>query len=305
MREVLPAAEGQRIYWAFIGDAPHSWFTKKNDISDYVDGLINQITDQLNTSSFFLENDFYWEDGTTHADKKNMWMTINNPPLPEEQPRLPVSIVDGKYLTTPRDIETAYSELNLDWRRTRDDKILRRIRDIRSDKIQYEKNLEGLRSNDKVLRDKVTAISGRLYPPFPDTALYSSIFKSHEPGKIPDLTLAALFSAIESNTIYYHQELGKYNQLKKEECHLLEKFQQVQTRMKLWIARERIRLIAWELFHTKAYDDEDFKYSLREITETVPHHPSVVPPPTRTFQCVDFCQCEAGCTNLIRSEYKK
>jgi len=244
----------------------------------------------------------------TNAQKKEYWKTINKPPSADEQPRIPVSIIDGQYFTTAREIETAYWDLNLDWKRTRDDKILRRIRDIRSDQIQYEKNLEALRDNDKVLRDKITTISGKLYPPFPDTALYSSIFKGHEPGKAPDLTLAALFAAIESNTIYYHQELGKYNQLNKEECHLIEKFQQVQTRMKLWIARERIRLISWELFpeHSNVYKDEDFQYSLREITETIPHPPSIVPLHRRTYQCVDFCQCEAGiCTNLIRSESKK
>jgi len=217
---------------------------------------------------------------------------------------LPVHIADGKYITPVRDIEASYADLNVDWRKTRDN-IIRRIQNIRTDKVQYEKNLESLKLNDKILRDKVTAISGKLYPPFPDTSLYTSIFynRNIEPGKVPDLTLAALFAAIESNTIYYHQELGKYNQLKKEDCHLLEKYQQVQTRMKLWIARERVRLIAWELFYSNSYEDEEWIPELRNITETEQYLPSIVPQPSHCYQCVDFCQCEeAGCSNLIRSE---
>jgi len=298
---VLPTSEGLKIYWAFIGDAPHTWISKANEISGYVDDLINQITNQMDSSCFFLENDFYFEDGMSHSAKRNQWNEINKLPHPTEQPRIPVKIQNGKYLTETHQIEKAYADGNIYWKKTRDE-ILGRLSNIRTDKLQYEKNLESLRSNDSILREKVTTMSGKLFPPFPDTALYSSIFYTKERnGLPPDLILASLFTAIESNTIYYHQELGKYAQLKKEECHLIEKYLQIQTRMKLWIARERIRLVAWELWESDAYNDDDLNLKLRLVAvESVPPAPAI-PDIRKTFQCVDFCQCEAGCATLIRS----
>jgi len=165
--------------------------------------------------------------------------------------------------------------------------------------------LDALEKNDDILRHQIRTISGKLFPPFPDTGLYSSIFHSTSHNNPPDLTLRALVGSIEQNTVYYHQELGKFNQLKKEECHLIEKYQQLQTRMKLWIVRERIRIIAWELMYSKAYDDEDVLIPLREIMETHPYPPQSIGLKKRTFQCLDFCQCEAGCSLLIRNEKRE
>jgi len=175
------------------------------------------------------------------------------------------------------------------------------ISKLRTDKEQYERNLAALENNDKILRDQIHIISGKLYPPFPDTGLYSSIFRDVHHNNPPDLIIQALVGSIQQNTIYYHQELGKYNQLKKEECHLIEKYLQIQTRMKLWVIRERIRLVAWELMYSHAYDDEDVLVPWREILETHPYPPTAIPPKKRTFQCIDFCQCEAGCSLLLRS----
>jgi len=211
---------------------------------------------------------------------------------------------NAKYLTSKEELEKSYHELNLSWKKTRD-YILERISKLRTDKEQYERNLGSLEKNDNLLREQIHIISGKLFPPFPDTGLYSSIF--HNPAHVhpPDLIIKALIGSIESNTIYYHQELGKYNQLKKEECHLIEKYLQIQTRMKLWIVRERIRLVAWELMFSHAYDDEDVIIPYREIMETHPYPPTAIPPKKRAFQCIDFCQCEKGCQLLLRNAIRK
>jgi len=193
--------------------------------------------------------------------------------------------------------------LNLQWKSTREKKIIHKLENIRTDKYQYETNLKSLTNNDVVLREKIKTISGQLYPSFPDTKLYSSLFfNKDDRSKPPDLTLAALLSALESNTVYYHQELGKFNQLKKEECHLVERYKQIQTRMKLWIARERLRLFAWELYQTTAYEFPDFNFVPPPIYNPEVYNPIEIDDRKRNFQCVDFCQCEFGCPNLIRME---
>jgi len=193
--------------------------------------------------------------------------------------------------------------LNLRWKSTREKKIIQKLEYIRTDKLQYETNLTSLTNNDFILREKIKAISGQLYPAFPDTKLYSSnFFNKEDRSKPPDLTLAALLAALESNTVYYHQELGKYNQLKKEECHLLERYKQIQTRMKLWIARERLRLFTWELYYSMAYDFKDLQEEYHAIYNPEAYQPIVIDDRKRNFQCVDFCQCEFGCPSNIRVE---
>jgi len=183
-----------------------------------IDKVVNQITDQLETSSFFLDTDFYWEDGKTNAERKEIWSKINKPLTPKEQSRLPLTITDqGLYITKKEELEHTYDQLNLLWKSTREKKIVQKLENIRTDRKQYETNLQSLTKNDSILRDKIKAISGQLYPSFPDTKLYSSnFFNKEDRSKPPDLTLAALLAALESNTVYYHQELGKYNQLKKK-----------------------------------------------------------------------------------------
>jgi len=68
--EIIPATEEGLIYWAFIGDAPMEWNHKKNYLADMIDKVVNQVTDQLETASFFLDTDFFWNDGVTNAEKK-------------------------------------------------------------------------------------------------------------------------------------------------------------------------------------------------------------------------------------------
>jgi len=304
--------EGLKIYWAFIGDAPSNWLSKRADITPTVDNVLLQVTDQLNTCTFFLEKDFKWkEEGMSKDQKKRDWLNINGLPYADSQPLLPISIMFNhetkmaKYTTSKDELEYAYfnnsDKLNLSWKKTRD-YILQRISNLRTDKMQYERNLMDLENNDKILRNQIQHISGKLFPPFPDTGLYSSIFHSATNNNPPDLIIKALMGSIEQNTVYYHQELGKYNQLKKEECHLIEKYQQIQTRMKLWIVRERIRLMAWELMYSKAYEDDDVIVPFRDIYETTPYPPHAVGHRKRAFQCIDFCQCEAGCSLLIQNK---
>jgi len=281
------------------------WIHKKNYLGDMIDKVVNQVTDQLETASFFLDTDFFWNDLTTNAQKKENWSTINKPLAPNEQPRLPLTITDqGHYITKKEELEGAYDNLNKLWKSTREKKILLKLENIRTDKYQYETNLKSLTNNDVVLREKIKTISGQLYPSFPDTKLYSSLFfNKDDRSKPPDLTLAALLAALESNTVYYHQELGKFNQLKKEECHLVERYKQIQTRMKLWIARERLRLFTWELYYSTAYVFKDFDgTSIYPIYNPEPYDRIEINDRKRNFQCVDFCQCEFGCPNLIRME---
>jgi hypothetical protein len=308
-------AEGLKIYWAFIGDAPSNWPSKRTEITPEIDNVILQLTDQLSTSSFFLENDYFdWQDiHFTKDEKRKEWFNINGFPSSITQPRLPISVLkepfsgDYKYLTTKKQLEDAYFHENMNWRKTRD-YILERLTKLRTDKEQYQRNLEALERNDKTLRDNIVNISGRIFPPFPDPCLYTSIF--HNPNykptlDKPDLTLRALTSAIEQNTIYYHQELGKFNQLKKEECTLLEKYLQIQTRMKLWIIRDRIRLVAWELMSSGAYEDEKMEILLRPQVDLPPYPPEAIAARKRTYQCLDFCQCETETCSLIIHEKEK
>jgi len=199
-------------------------------------------------------------------------------------------------MTSRGELEEAYHKLNLSWRKT-GDSIFESIRSLRTDKEQYHQNLKSLEENDGLLRHRIYEISGKLFPPFPDSALVTPLFRPTKIENPPDLIINSLIGSIEQNTIYYHQELGKYNLLKKEECQLIEKYLQIQTRMKLWIVRERIRLVAWELMYSKAYEDEDeiYERDLKAIYETHPYPPTAIPPKKRSFQCMDFCQCEAGC----------
>jgi len=110
-----------------------------------------------------------------------------------------------------------------------------------------------------------------------------------------------LLSTIDANTLYYHQELGKYNILKKEECHLASVYMQLTTRMKLWIFRERIRLIEWEMRESEIFR-EDTEIHLRDIKETRALAEEVPEKRKRSYQCIDFCQCEFGCTLKFLSD---
>jgi len=132
-------------------------------------------------------------------------------------PKLPLLVVQGQYQTSPQDIKEAYYRLNPGWKETLD-RVRQRIIDVRTDKEQYERNLRNLEKNDQTLRDEIKSFTGKLIPPFPDTNLYSSIFYTPELAESSDLTWKMLLGTIDANTLYYHQELGKYNILKKEEC---------------------------------------------------------------------------------------
>jgi len=318
LKEVVPYhltdTEGLKIYWAFQGDSPSDWDNKRHEITPVIDHVLLSITEQLNNATFFLEKDFNWSDRLSKDEKKKEWLYINGLPAAVSQPALPIKVVvdedrNGRYMTSRGELEEAYHKHNLSWRKT-GDSIFESIRSLRTDKEQYHQNLKSLEENDSLLRHRIYEISGKLFPPFPDTALYTPLFNDqkkvetlfNDPTKIaghpPDLIINSLIGSIEQNTIYYHQELGKYNLLKKEECQLIEKYLQIQTRMKLWIVRERIRLVAWELMYSKAYEDEDEILSdrdLRAIRETLPYPATAIPPKKRSFQCMDFCQCEAGC----------
>jgi len=145
-------------------------------------------------------------------------------------------------------------------------------------------------------------LSGKLIPAFPDTSLYSSIFYDPEFAEPSDLTWKMLLSTIDANTLYYHQELGKYNILKKEECHLASVYMQLTTRMKLWIFRERIRLIEWEMRESEIFREDTEIIHLRDIKETRALAEEVPEKRKRSYQCIDFCQCEFGCTLKFLSD---
>jgi len=247
--------------------------------------------------------------------KKEEWAKVNGLGKNFNQPTFPIVILpdasghDFKYHMKKYQLEEAYFHQNLAWRKTRD-YILERITKLRTDKEQYQKNLLSLEKNDELLRAQVKNISGKMYPPFPDPWLYSSIFHSphYKPGEMDkvDLTFRTLTGAIEQNNIYYHQELGKFNQLKKEECNLIDKYLQIQTRMKLWIIRERIRLVAWELMHSHAYDEEEVLIELEDTLVTEKYKPGQeLKDRKRTYQCLDFCQCEIGCSSLVLTDPKE
>jgi hypothetical protein len=301
---------GQRVYWLFIGDAPSNWASKKNEIVPVFDRLLAMITEQLDSSTFFLEKDFFWDDGTTNLKKQTDWIEKNNLPDASVRPKLPLHVTlthdnretKTEYRTSKKELEFSYNDQNISWRKTKE-YIIEKIIKIRTDKEQYERNLKQLLDNDKLLREQFHQISGQLYPPFPDQALYSSLFHHNPPYQVTEsLTYQSLISAIDSNTRYYNQQLGKYNVLKKEECHLIEKYQQLMTRMKLWILRERIRLIAWELMYTDIYADADIEIKLREVLEFQPMSFDQIAARKRSYQCVDFCQCEFGCSLLFKNE---
>jgi len=111
-----------------------------------------------------------------------------------------------------------------------------------------------------------------------------------------------LLTTIDANTLYYHQELGKYNILKKEECRLASFYMQLTTRMKLWIFKERIRLIEWEMRESDIFRDEIETIHLRDIKETKALAEEIPEKRKRSYQCIDFCQCEFGCTLKFLSE---
>jgi hypothetical protein len=295
-----------KIYWAFIGDAPDNWFSKRHEATMAVDNLLLQITEQLNTSTFSLEREYFEGSAINNVE----WANVNALPRAEIQPALPINIPEdlilnddvNSYAMIRERLEHAAFTQNPHWRKTLE-KILARIIRIRVDKEQYHVNLRALRDNDLQLRDNIRLIIGEILPPFPNPSLYSSIFHTpnYQPSPVErsDLTFRALTSAIEQNKIYYHQELGKYNQLKKDECHLIERYHQIQTRMKLWIIRERIRLVAWELMYAEPnpYDDEELKLELKELYNPPKYNEKMIDW-TRTYQCIDFCQCEAESSTL-------
>jgi hypothetical protein len=83
---------GQRVYWLFIGDAPSNWTSKKNEIAPVFDRLLAMITEQLDSSTFFLEKDFFWDDGTTNQKKQTDWIEKNNLPEASVRPKLPINV---------------------------------------------------------------------------------------------------------------------------------------------------------------------------------------------------------------------
>jgi len=102
-----------------------------------------------------------------------------------------------------------------------------------------------------------------------------------------------LASSIDANTLYYHQELGKYNLLKKRECHLSCVYNQLQSRMKLWIFKERIRLIEWEVNEANIFKAErdTLEIELKKVIHTRPRESEELMKRNRTYQLIDICQC--------------
>jgi len=215
-------------------------------------------------------------------------------------PLIPLRVDNhGHYTTSPNDIRDAYYPRNNGWHATLIS-VQERLTLVRTDRQQYERNLRHLEDNDNILRNRINELSGRLFPPFPDTSLYSSILNNlekQEPGfpVIPDLTWRMLLTSIDANTLYYHQELGKFNLLKKEECHLLCVIQQLRTRMKLWIFRDRIRLIQWEINHIlncKEILPVGNPIGKLLTIQTTEAGKGVIEKRKRSYQCIDFCQCD-------------
>jgi len=296
-----PGGEDMRLYWALLGDAPSSWLSKRSMIDPSIDRLLHQLKDQLDTCSFNLEDAFY---------KAKMEEFHNNVPdgVPHNLP-LVVTRTHPKdlyftYATDVRELRAAYEKHNPGWAHT-SHLILERIAKLRTDKIQYEINLRQLEENERVLRQKIQELSGRLFPPFPDSGLYTSLFFDPKfTTEADDLIWRSLVNSVESNTVYYHQELGKYSILKKEECGLLEKFAQLETRMKLWILRERVRLIEWEL--NQYQEDEDVILVLKQVRDVNSYEGKALES-TFCYQCLDFCQCQqkSALRVLTQESYQK
>jgi hypothetical protein len=289
---------GQKVYWAFEGDSPSNWNYKRDIVLGSLDRIEAIVTENMSTSSFLLEKDFQW--GDDRSDRQTRWrdMTYDT----DNNPHIPLLVDNGHYLTAPNDIRDAYYTTNQGWFLTLQD-VQRRLRLVQTDRAQYETNMQHLEQNDHQLRERIRLLSGHLFPPFPDTSLYSSILnngENQEPGfpVIPDLTWKMLLSSIDANTLYHHQELGKYNLLKKEECHLLCVIQQLRTRMKLWIFRDRIRMIQWEINHILNSNDvipvpNPIGKELTVIkSKPIEHRKEDVDKRKRSYQCIDFCQCD-------------
>jgi hypothetical protein len=292
-----------RVYWAFEGDTPSSFETKRDVVELNLNQLRDQLTEHLASSVFLLEKEFDWDPSLDGSGRKKQW-EIMNAPLPKDQLGLPLHVDKDGYKTKRTDLEEAYYIKNPGWKSTTD-KIHQKIINIRTDREQYERNLVHLNDNDKLLRDQLHQISGQLYPPFPDQALYSSLFHHNPPYQVTEsLTYQSLISAIESNTRYYNQQLGKYNLLKKEECDLISTYLQFMTRKKLWILRERVRLIEWEIRESEIFKHEDLDISLKEVLEFKPISFDQTPTRKRAYQCIDFCQCEFGCSLLFQNDKK-
>jgi len=153
-----------------------------------------------------------------------------------------------------------------------------------------------------MLRGEIQQLTGTLFPPLPDSLLYSSNFYSLIPENIKtgvnDHTWLAMVSAIEANNVYFQQELGKYNLLKNEECHLLSIYTQLITRMRLWIFRERLRFLQWEIENADIFKDSDLVLKLKPFDQLKALEYKIEEKvPKRAYQCIEFCQCEAGCSS--------
>jgi tRNA A37 threonylcarbamoyladenosine biosynthesis protein TsaE len=292
-----------RVYWAFEGDTPSSFETKREMVETNLGQLRDQLTEHLASSVFLLEKQFEWDPKLNGLERKKQWELMNNP-LPKNQLSLPIQVDKEGYKLKRADLEEAYYLQNPGWKITTET-IREKIVNIRTDREQYERNLIHLHDNDKLLRDQLHQISGQLYPPFPDQALYSSLFHHNPPYQVTEsLTYQSLISAIDSNTRYYHQQLGKYNLLKKEECDLISTYMQFMTRKKLWILRERVRLIEWEVRESEIFKHEDLEIKLKEVLEFKPISFDQTASRKRSYQCIDFCQCEFGCSLMFQNDKK-
>jgi len=101
--------------------------------------------------------------------KKKEWAEIvlqgNDKSTP---PYLPLEIKDGAYNTNPEKLREAYEKQNPGWKETME-KIGNRLKDVRTDKKQYEVNLQNLEQNSIMLRQEVKTLTGTLYPPLPES----------------------------------------------------------------------------------------------------------------------------------------
>jgi hypothetical protein len=259
----------------------------------------------MKTSSFLLENDFQWGENIAAAEQRRLWRDMIYDENPN--PTLPLVVnQNGNYMTTREEIRTAYYTSNHQW-----DVTLRvvheRLNSVRTDIAQYVKNLQNLEKNNEVLTKRIHELSGVLFPPFPDTSLYTTLFPhdmESAPGfpVVPNLTWRMLLSSLDANTLYYHQELGKYNALKKEECRLCCICQQITTRMKLWIFRDRMKLIQMEI---NQLFDSKFDFVKKELLDikTTKQGTYALGQRRRSYQCIDFCQCEC-CITEAREKKK-
>jgi len=289
------------IYWAFEGDSPANWAYKQTVILSSLTRIQAHVTEDLITNSFMLEKE-YTSFSTRHIeDQKKEWAEIvlqgNDKSTP---PYLPLEIKDGAYNTNPEKLRQAYEKQNPGWQETMV-KIGLRLKDVRTDKKQYEVNLQNLEQNSIMLRQEIKTLTGTLYPPLPDSLLYSSNFYSGIPENVKtgatDHTWLAMVSAIEANNVYFQQELGKYNLLKNEECHLTSIYNQLRTRMGLWIFRERLRFLQWEIENADIFKEYELKDTNRKPFDTLKalEYKIEEKVPKRAYQCIEFCQCDAGC----------